>query len=323
MGKRRETKIVDGVLYQKCTKCEEWLPATNKYFNWGNKEKQQLKNRCKECQKEDGAEYRSKNKDKIHKYQRKYNAEHKDEIKEWHKNNPEKLKEYSKRTCEKHRESRRKRSREWAREYRKNNPEIARERNNKYSKIYYKNNRKKLKERRKVYNRKYYERKASFSTYAPQLTIEELSKDDGNGHLLVRCAYCGRYFYPKTRNVMTRIQSLKGAISGENRLYCSNGCKEACPIFNQRKFPKGYKKASSREVDPLIRQMCLERDGYTCQKCEKDIDEVELHCHHIEGVTKQPILANDVENTITLCKPCHKWVHTQGGCTYYDLRCEK
>jgi len=69
--------------------------------------------------------------------------------------------------------------------------------------------------------------------------------------------------------------------------------------------------------------MCLARDNYECQKCGAIIDEIELHAHHIEGKTLQPMLANDVDNTITLCKPCHKWVHKQKGCTNYDLRCEK
>jgi len=165
--------------------------------------------------------------------------------------------------------------------------------------------------------------KASFQIYGNQLTIEEDPKDDGDDYLIVKCAYCGKYFRPIIMDVNNRIQCLKGRIGGESRLYCSKGCKHACPIFYKSKWPKGFKKASSREVDPLIRQLCLARDNYTCQKCGKTIDEIELHAHHIEGVAQMPLLANDVDNTITLCKPCHQWVHRQKDCTYYDLRCKR
>jgi hypothetical protein len=54
----------------------------------------------------------------------------------------------------------------------------------------------------------------------------------------------------------------------------------------------------------------------------KTIDDAQLHCHHIEGVEKNPIESADLDNTITLCKKCHKWAHTQEGCRYFELRCE-
>jgi len=313
------------IYWKVCTKCGRIKPRTNtnEYFNWLNKEKGYLKSRCKECQREDGFEYKAKNKEKVLEYQRLYNAEHKEEIKEWHKNNPEKLKEYSKRTCIKHRERRRNRSRKAQQRYRKENPEISKEYSKQYRVIYYSKNKEKLKQQQREYYKEHCNDMAFFATYAPQLTIDEDPKDDGNGYLLVKCAYCGKYFGPTNNRVVNRISALNGHTRGEYRLYCSDGCKAACPIFNQQKWPRGYKKATSREVDPLIRQMCLKRDDYTCQKCGATIDEAELHCHHIEGATQMPLLANDVDNTITLCKSCHKWVHRQKDCTYYDLRCKK
>lgn len=169
----------------------------------------------------------------------------------------------------------------------------------------------------------YWNSPAKFKTYAHKLTIEEDPKEDENGYLLAKCAYCGQYFYPTNRILLHRAESLNNIGCGERRLYCSQGCKKACPIYGRQDFPKGFKKASSREVDPLIRQLCLKRDDYTCQRCGALITEAELHAHHIEGAVQQPMLANDVENTITLCKKCHKWVHSQDGCHYFDLRCKK
>ena len=124
---------------------------------------------------------------------------------------------------------------------------------------------------------------------------------------MVKCTYCGRYFIPMNKEVQLRARAIQGTIdsTAENRLYCSDGCKDACPIYGAILWPKGFKKASSIEVDPLVRQLCLELDDYTCQLCYKTIDEIELHARHEKGVRQNPIFANDVDNTITLCKKCH------------------
>lgn len=198
-----------------------------------------------------------------------------------------------------------------------------------YMDAYHTENKDILNEKKKMYriehpekDAQYWISHANFETYAPQLTIEEDPIKGANGILLVKCTYCGKYFPPTNRECLHRTSSLKSNALGERRLYCSDGCKSACPIYYQNEFPKGFKPATSREVDPLIRKMCLARDNYTCQKCGKTIDEIEIHSHHIEGAVQQPMLANDVGNTITLCINCHHWVHRQPGCTTYDLRCK-
>lgn len=165
-----------------------------------------------------------------------------------------------------------------------------------------------------------------YETYANKLSYAEKTRENttklaGYSLLEVRCAYCGKWFVPNRRDVISRIDSLEGRSSGERRLYCSDNCKKACPIFNQKKYPKGFKPATSREVQPELRQIVLERDGYRCTKCG-EVD-VELHCHHIMGVVQNPIESADVDNCITLCKNCHKEVHQQKGCSYYELKCKK
>lgn len=153
------------------------------------------------------------------------------------------------------------------------------------------------------------------------LTIDEKPKRGRNGLLMVLCTYCGRYFYPEEKDVLNRAMILNRKSGGEARLYCSDGCKQACPTFYQQLYPRGFKEETSREVQPELRQMRLEIDNYTCQKCGKTIDEIQLHCHHITGVEQNPIESADLDNTITLCKDCHNWVHSQKGCTRYDFRC--
>lgn len=202
------------------------------------------------------------------------------------------------------------------------------------NKQYYKDNRERIRDRRclkylnnkeKVskYGKKYRESNAKYKTYYAKLTVEELPRlhDDGVS-LEVLCKYCGKYFIPTINNVKHRLEALcSNRRGGGGFLYCSDNCKTSCPIYRQVKYPKGFKKASSREVNSLVRQMCFKRDGWLCQICGKSIDEVQLHCHHIEGYAQNPMLGNDIENVITLCKECHKEVHKLPGCNYNDLRC--
>jgi 5-methylcytosine-specific restriction endonuclease McrA len=138
----------------------------------------------------------------------------------------------------------------------------------------------------------------------------------------VKCRYCGMYFLPTNQQISDRIKSLESNVS-ENSLYCSKYCKQACPIFGRVKYPKGFKKATSREVQPELRQLVLERDKWTCQKCGKTTDETELHCHHILPINESPIESADVGNCIILCKHCHKEVHKLPDCRYNELKCSE
>lgn len=165
---------------------------------------------------------------------------------------------------------------------------------------------------------------ALHDTYVHRLDFAEETKhcfnEDDLKILLVRCAYCNRWFNPTTVATEHRIAVLEGRSSGEKRFYCSIGCKNSCPTYNQIKYPKGFKKATSREVDPYTRKLCFERDGWECQKCGS---EKNLHCHHIKSYGLNKVIANDIDNCITLCKDCHKKIHKMDGCKYNELRCKE
>ena len=165
-----------------------------------------------------------------------------------------------------------------------------------------------------------------YDTYASQISFcEEVRRNKQDPNILeVKCAYCGKWYIPTLTSIKGRINVLNGSQTGEHRLYCSTQCKQECPIFNQTKWPKGFKPATSREVQPELRQMCFERDNYTCQKCGKTQDELDvgLQCHHIEGIRWEPLESADLDKVITFCKNCHIEVHKQPDCGYYDLRCK-
>lgn len=164
-----------------------------------------------------------------------------------------------------------------------------------------------------------------YDTYAHQISFcEEIRRNKEDPNILeVKCAYCGKWFIPAKIDTRNRIQALNDEIRGEGRFYCSENCKNECPIYHKQKWPKGFKSATSREVQPELRQMCFERDNFTCQKCGKPQDELEtgLHCHHVEGIRWEPLESADLDKVITLCKTCHIEVHKQPDCGYHDLRC--
>ena len=194
-------------------------------------------------------------------------------------------------------------------EYREQNKDIINEK----KKEYYEQNKDKIKEKMKEYDKS----NALYETYKDKLIGVDY-KSDEEGYLLVRCKYCNKWFHPNNSNIKHYIQ----AGNGTKNLYCSDGCKKSCPTYRMVKYEKGFRQNTSREVQPELRKLVLERDNWTCQKCGRSKDEdinLILHCHHIDPVKNNPIESADMDNCITLCKECHKETHRRKGCRYSDL----
>ena len=168
-----------------------------------------------------------------------------------------------------------------------------------------------------------------YDTYVSQLEwCEEVRRSPTDRNILeVRCTYCGRWFIPSRIYVTRRLQALKDQITGYQNFYCSEGCKQACPLY--QKSPDQLMKEDAirasrlgwlelnREVQPELRKLVLERDGYQCTKCSS---KGPLHCHHIYPVATDPLESADMDNCITLCIDCHKKVHKKDGCKYGELK---
>jgi 5-methylcytosine-specific restriction endonuclease McrA len=166
----------------------------------------------------------------------------------------------------------------------------------------------------------------TFDEYSDRICYAEKtrrSKEDIN-ILETKCTYCGKWFIPRRIDVTDRIRSLEGRIQGECRLYCSNECKQECPIYYQVLYYKNPEKEISREVQAELRQICFKRDNYTCQKCNKHKDDLDigLHCHHIEGIRWEPLESADLDKVMTLCKTCHEKAHRLPDCGYNDMKCK-
>jgi len=165
-----------------------------------------------------------------------------------------------------------------------------------------------------------------YDGFASQLEPVEECRKTEEGFLEVKCTYCGIWFVPSRGQVGYRINGINKYDTG--RFYCSEGCKKECPIYMKRvdSLIKRDEIASgrilpeelNREVQPELRQLVFLRDYWTCQRCGS---KASIHCHHITGIEQNPIESADVDNCITFCKVCHKWIHMNiEGCGYHDLR---
>jgi len=171
-----------------------------------------------------------------------------------------------------------------------------------------------------------------YNTYAQQIEwCEPVRRNQKDPNVLeIKCTWCGKWFVPILIMVKHRIQSIKGNYKGENRFYCSDGCKQNCPIYGKKPVTLMKEDAIragrlswlelNREVQPQLRQMVFERDGWKCIKCKSTES---LHCHHIEGIRWNPLESADVNGCITVCSDCHKEIHQKDGCKYNDMKCKE
>ena len=297
---------------RKCSKCGKKLFVDNFSINPKNGELYKVCNSCREKMKS----YYEANKEKIAEHKKSYREANKEKISEQMKS----YREANKEKIAEHKKSYREANKEKIAEQRK----AYREANKEKAKAYKEANKEKIAEQMKAYreankekiaeqDKTYREANALYNSYKNTFFGE--FKEGENGVLLVKCKYCNKWFSPTNSEVKSYFQY-------GTSLYCSNGCKKSCPTYNVVKYERGFRQNTSREVQPELRKLVLERDNWTCQKCGANKNEditVTLHCHHIDSVKNNPIESADMDNCVTLCKDCHKEVHKQKGCRYSDL----
>jgi hypothetical protein len=101
-----------------------------------------------------------------------------------------------------------------------------------YDKIYKKQNKKKIRKQNEIYQKnnkeqiagqkqEYHNSKATYDTYASQISYADKVRNV-DGFLQTKCSYCGKWYYPTTQEIQSRIKALNGQVgNAENRLYCS------------------------------------------------------------------------------------------------------
>jgi len=255
--------------------------------------------------------YAEDNKEKISERQRKHYIENKEKISQRHKEYRDKNKDKT-------------------REYYERNKDVILAQ----KKEYYEKNKEELSKKHKKYQYSPAKYDAWFEKISPYYEPDQIRRDPENPELIqIKChlSSCKNWVNPTYDQLSHRYKCILGESNqshGECHIYCSDECKNSCPTYGQHVWPKGFK-VNGREVQPELRKLVLERDNYTCQRegCGKSLAEfpdLVLHCHHKFPLNEDPVCSADIDNCITLCEECHKWVHQNvPGCGYAELRCSQ
>ena len=159
-----------------------------------------------------------------------------------------------------------------------------------------------------------------YDTYNVQLEWAEETKciiENGLRILQIKCTKCGKWFTPTTSSVHRRIRVLNNKKGGGCRFYCSDGCRVSCELFNQKKYPKGYKqdKYYTDNEYKVWRDEVFRRANYECEYCGENAE----NAHHIKPKKLEPFFALDPDYGIACCKKCHNKYGHKDECAAYIL----
>lgn len=163
----------------------------------------------------------------------------------------------------------------------------------------------------RTFQKKDYEEKYPFFC-----KIEEIIDDPDGYGILVRCKKCNEWFKPIGNQVWSRVVALENPYGfGENNLYCSDECKNSCPLYNLQSDPfknSDNSKLSSYELSIWREQVLLNQfDGHGYNFCEYCHGTEKLTAHHIEPKKLVPFYALDPDNGLVACSECHyKYGHS-------------
>lgn len=145
----------------------------------------------------------------------------------------------------------------------------------------------------------------------------------------VKCKLCGEWFAPQRDKLSTRIYDVYYG-NGGSYLYCSDECKDKCPLFKLRVDfelkDDNLKDTKCRDADfniwkEKVFEQNLELYGVIqCEICG-NINLNELQVHHEKPRKTHPHLSLDPSNGIVLCgntseNKCHlKYGHRDKECT--------
>ena len=142
-----------------------------------------------------------------------------------------------------------------------------------------------------------------------------------NTHIEFTCLYCGK-------KEMLPQSIVNGSGGHGARKYCSWECRNKAMIGdNAANFGRGEKMEGEKNPNwkggisddrnkrfvkesAKWRRLVYARDNYECQRCG-DSNGGNLNAHHIFPWVENSNKRFDVSNGITLCKPCHDWIHSK------------
>ncbi len=113
--------------------------------------------------------------------------------------------------------------------------------------------------------------------------------------------------------------------NGAAYFYCSNSCKEECPLYSktvQQLIKEDQMRAGiikeeyyTQEEYQIWRSEVLKRSNNQCEYCGQEAK----HCHHIQPQKLQPYLSLDPGNGLACCQNCHYKYGHKDECSTRNL----
>jgi len=201
-----------------------------------------------------------------------------------------------------------------------------------YSKIYNLVNLEIIRNKHKEYNDQF----GRYNTYASKLNFygEKVRRDLNNQKLIqVQCKLCKKWFNPTNLQIQNRIRAIDGqagSVGTECNFYCSQECKELCPLYRirvselitqQRLKNNNLNQEDFERMTQELRRYFLKlKNPDRCELCGEKFDQKNLILHHIIPVSIDYISEADKDNIIFICKNCHNQVHQIDGCQNNQLK---
>jgi hypothetical protein len=173
-----------------------------------------------------------------------------------------------------------------------------------------------------------------YDTYAHQLEpIEKCIHDPEDQKILnVFCSYsgCKKQYRPTRLEVIHRISGMNK--NDVNKFYCSDNCKQICPLFHQSAQQLMERDAENAGRTTKLNQKHIrvyqttnkkrryKENGGICDWCEIKVTLKSSILHHEVPVSSNFLMVDDPDNHWLLCKACNKKAHQLVSCNYYELR---
>jgi 5-methylcytosine-specific restriction endonuclease McrA len=147
--------------------------------------------------------------------------------------------------------------------------------------------------------------------YNPDKPEEKEIQVHCKNHLCPNSKERGGWFTPTYIQFYERIRQLeKESGNGGSYFYCSEKCKEICPLYRLRSDPlKETETPYTQEEYQQFREFVLKQDNYECQYCGEKATEI----HHERPQKLEPFFALDPDLAWSVCESCHyKYGHKTG-----------
>ena len=177
-----------------------------------------------------------------------------------------------------------------------------------YEELYGKVKAKKLKKERRISIKKIEKRYPFFSKveemrYNPDKPNEKEIQVHCKNHNCINSKEKGGWFTPTLIQIQERIRQIEHVDGNDGcYFYCSDECKNQCPLFNTHSDPYKNKEVYYTSVEyQTFRKFVLERDNYICQFCGGKATDV----HHERPQKLEPFFSLDPDFAWSCCKECH------------------